>query len=151
LNGAAATTSNVTITAVGTWPSGVTLNTSTGAVSVASGTAAGTYTPQYQICSQAAPSICDTATVTVPVVTIDAVNDTGTTIDRGTGGTSISNVLVNDTLNGVAATTSNVDITTVGTWPAGVTLNTSTGAVSIALGTAAGPSSLILHRDEPAR
>jgi hypothetical protein len=67
LNGAAATTSNVTITAMGTWPSGITLNTSTGAVSVAPGTAVGTYTPQYQICDKANPSICDIATVAVPV------------------------------------------------------------------------------------
>jgi len=67
LNGAPATTSNVTITTVGTWPTGVTLNTTTGAVSVAAGTAANTYTPQYQICSQTNPTICDTATVTVPV------------------------------------------------------------------------------------
>ncbi len=137
LNGAAATTSNVTITTVGAWPSGITLSTATGAVSVAAGTTAGTYTPQYMICSQANPSVCDTAMVTVPVVTVDAVNDSGTPLAGAVGGTSLANVLVNDTLNGSAATTSNVTITAVGTWPTGVTLNTTTGAVSVAPGTAA--------------
>jgi LPXTG-site transpeptidase (sortase) family protein len=138
LNGVAATVANVTITAVGVWPAGVTLDTGTGAVMVAAGTAAGTYTPQYQICSQANPSFCDTATVTVPVVVIEAVNDTGATIDGAVGGTSISNVLVNDTLNGASATTSNVTITAVGVWPAGVALDTGTGEVTVAAGTAAG-------------
>jgi hypothetical protein len=138
LNGAAATTSNVSITPVGSWPAGVTLNTSTGAVSVAPGTAAGNYTPQYRICSQTAPAICSTATVTVPVIAINAVNDSGTTINGASGGTSIANVLVNDTLNGVAASTSTVTISAVSTWPTGITLNTGTGAVSVAPGTAAG-------------
>jgi hypothetical protein len=138
LSGLPATTGNVTITATGSWPAGVTLNTGTGAVSVAPGTAAGTYTPQYQICDQANPTFCSTATVTVPVVAIQAVNDSSLTIDGDAGGNSIANVLVNDTLNGVQATTSTVTITAVGTWPPGITLNTGTGAVSVAPGTAAG-------------
>ena len=65
-NGAAATTSNVTITQVSTTNSGVTLNTS-GIVSVAAGTPAGTYTIVYRICSISNPSSCDTATITVTV------------------------------------------------------------------------------------
>ena len=65
-NGAAATTSNVTITQVSTTNSGVTLNTS-GIVSVAAGTPAGIYTIVYRICSISNPSSCDTATITVTV------------------------------------------------------------------------------------
>ena len=42
--------------------------------------------------------------MTVPVVTIDAVNDTSPAVDGTAGGTAVSNVLTNDTLNGVAAT-----------------------------------------------
>ncbi|MEZ7914002.1 beta strand repeat-containing protein, partial [Macellibacteroides fermentans] len=65
-NGAAATTSNVTITQVSTTNSGVNVNTS-GIVSVAAGTLAGTYTIVYRICSISNPSSCDTATITVTV------------------------------------------------------------------------------------
>ena len=107
-------------------------------MTVAPGTAAGSYTFDYQICDKLNPTICDTATVTVPVVTINAVNDTSPTVDGTAGGTAIANVLTNDTLNGVAATIANVDITLVGALPAGITFNTATGAVTVAPGTAAG-------------
>ena len=74
-NGAAATTSNVTITQVSNTIPGVTLNTS-GIVSVAAGTPAGTYTIVYRICSISNPSSCDTATVTVTVtVPLDSDGD----------------------------------------------------------------------------
>ena len=65
-NGAAATTSNVTITQISTTNSGVNVNTS-GVVSVAAGTPAGTYTIVYRICSISNTSSCDPATVTVTV------------------------------------------------------------------------------------
>jgi hypothetical protein len=76
LNGAQATTSTVTLTIVGTWPNGITLDTGTGAASVAAGTEAGTYTPQYQICDKANPTFCDVATVTVQVQSPPAVSIT---------------------------------------------------------------------------
>ena len=138
LNGVAATIANVDITLVGALPAGISFNTATGAVTVAPGTAAGSYTFDYQICDKLNPTICDTATVTVPVVTINAVNDTSPTVNGAIGGTAVANVLTNDTLNGVAATTANVDITLVGALPAGITFNTATGAVTVAPGTAAG-------------
>lgn len=65
-NGAAATTSNVTISQVSTTNSGVTVSSS-GVVSVAAGTAVGTYTLVYKICSSTNSTSCDTATVTVTV------------------------------------------------------------------------------------
>ena len=65
-NGAAATTSNVTIAQVSTTNSGVNVNTS-GVVSVAAGTPVGTYTIVYRICSISNTSSCDSATVTVTV------------------------------------------------------------------------------------
>jgi len=49
-------------------------------VNVAAGTPAGNYTVTYQICDKLNPTICDTASVTVPVVTIDAVNNAGSTV-----------------------------------------------------------------------
>ena len=73
---------------------------------------------------------------TAPATAIDAVDDSGATLNGATGGTSITNVLGNDTLNGGAANTSNVTITAVGAWPTGISLNTSKGAVNVAAGTA---------------
>ena len=58
--------------------------------------------------------------------------DTGTAI-AGTASTPIANVTLNDTVNGVAATlgaTGNATIVQVGTWPAGIALNTVTGAIT---------------------
>ena len=52
LNGAPATLANVTLTQVSTSNPNVTLNTATGAVNVAPGTPAGTYTLVYEICEQ---------------------------------------------------------------------------------------------------
>lgn len=136
LNGAAATLANVTLTQVSTTNTGVNIDTTTGLVSVAAGTPAGTYEVVYQICSQLSPTSCDTATVTVTVnTTIDAVND-AETISTGSAGTV--SVLNNDTLNGAAATLSNVNLTQVSTTNAGVTLDTATGLVAVATGTPAG-------------
>lgn len=66
-NGAAATTSNVTLNQVSSTNSGVSVNAS-GIVSVATSVPAGTYTLVYSICSTASTSSCDNATVTVTVI-----------------------------------------------------------------------------------
>jgi len=50
---------------------GVSLNTSTGEVTVDPSVPAGTYTIQYQICMNAAPSNCDDALITVTVLEAD--------------------------------------------------------------------------------
>ncbi|WP_226470676.1 hypothetical protein, partial [Luteimonas panaciterrae] len=67
LNGAPATLSNVTLTQTSTTNPNVTLDPATGAVNVAPGTPAGTYTVVYQICETLNPTNCDTANVTVTV------------------------------------------------------------------------------------
>ena len=56
----------------------MTLDPATGAVNVAPGTPAGTYTLVYEICEILNPANCDTAmaTVTVGAALIDAVDDT---------------------------------------------------------------------------
>ncbi len=138
LNGNPATLANVNLTQVSTTNPGVTLDVTTGAVNVAVGTAAGNYTVTYQICDQANPTICDTATVSVPVIVIDAVNDTGSTVNGTTGGQSLADVLTNDTLNGNPATLATITLTQVSTTNSGVTLDVTTGAVHVAAGTAAG-------------
>lgn len=45
---------------------------------------------------------------------------------------ALPNIRSNDTINGQPATATNSTIATVGTWPAGITLNTTTGAVDVA-------------------
>ncbi|MBL7560498.1 hypothetical protein JAO71_11880, partial [Olleya sp. YSTF-M6] len=66
--------SDVTLTQVSSTDSGITLNTSTGAVSVSASVEAGVYVLEYQICETINPTNCDTAKVTV-VVLNDADED----------------------------------------------------------------------------
>ena len=74
----------------------------------------------------------------LPVNVIDAVNDAGAPIIGATGGQSVPNVLVNDTLNGNPATLATVTLTQVSTTNPGVTLNTADGSVNVAPGTPSG-------------
>ena len=53
-------------------------------------TAAGTYTPQYQICDKTNPTFCSVGTVSVPVVRITAVNDSGAAIKCAMWRTSVT-------------------------------------------------------------
>ncbi|NOT88230.1 MAG: DUF11 domain-containing protein [Lysobacter sp.] len=146
LNGVPATLATVVITQVSTTNPNVTLNPATGAVTVAPGTPAGTYTLVYQICEQLNPTNCDTATVTVTVgaAVIDAVDDdySATPVNGASGGSTPS-VLVNDTLNGNPVTVGaggNVTLTP-GAAPAptagSITMNAD-GTITVAAGTTAG-------------
>ena len=92
-NGVAATTSNVIITQVSTTNSNVNVNTSTGLVTVASGTSGGTYTIVYQICRTSYPTSCATATVTITVpssVCYKSAVTSGTTLDTLQGITALA-------------------------------------------------------------
>ena len=64
---AAATASNVSASAVGTWPSGITMN-SNGTVSVANTVAAGVYTLTYQICSTSTTANCSSSTISLTIL-----------------------------------------------------------------------------------
>ncbi|MBD9478964.1 Ig-like domain-containing protein [Pseudoxanthomonas sp. PXM02] len=109
-----------------------------GNVSVAAGTAAGTYTASYRICERTQPSICDTATVSVRVnvnAVLNAVDDVFGPVDGNAGNANVGNVLGNDTLDGTTVVASDVILTsTVG---APITIAAS-GTVSVPAGTAAG-------------
>ncbi|WP_133501652.1 beta strand repeat-containing protein [Cognatilysobacter terrigena] len=144
LGAAAPSTSNVTLTQQSTSNAAVTLNASSGAVNVAAGTPAGTYTLVYRICQTLNPTNCDTATVTVVVsaAAVDAVNDAAANVNGVAGNANVVNVLGNDTLNGAAATLSNATLAQVSTTNANVTLNASTGAIAVAAGTPAGTYAL---------
>lgn len=114
LNGSSATLSNVTLFFVSANHSGITLNTTTGAVNVDPTVPVGSYSLVYQICQTASISNCDTATVTITVnpQTVDAVTDnfSSTPINYLTGDMT-SSVLSNDTVNGSAANPADVSIT----------------------------------------
>ncbi len=112
LNGVAVIPSEVTMTQVSTTNPNVTLNPSTGAVSVAAGTPAGTYTVTYQICENLNPTNCDQTevTVTVTAAPIVANNDAGSPVNGYTGGTSFTNVLADDLLNGLPVVPADVTL-----------------------------------------
>ncbi|MGO4700629.1 beta strand repeat-containing protein [Dyella sp. 2RAB6] len=146
LNGAKATpaTVNTTVTMPASNPN-VKLDPATGNVSVAPGTPAGTYTIGYSICDKINPASCASATIQVIVAAgkIVATNDAYTGIDGGVGQPNAGNVLDNDTLDGVKATPSTVNLTV--TTPASnpnVKLDPATGQVSVAPGTPAGTYSI---------
>ncbi|QJD77004.1 hypothetical protein [Spirosoma rhododendri] len=133
---------NATVATVGTYPAGITLNTTTGSISVAQGTAPGSYTVAYQLCDKLTPTTCSTAIVSLTVTAAVVANpDAGLTISAATSGTVVANVAANDFVNGqptTLGTGGNATVAQVGTYPAGVTLNTTTGSLSVAAGTAPG-------------
>ncbi|MCX6081790.1 MAG: sortase, partial [Chloroflexi bacterium] len=108
---------------------------------VAAGTSSGLYSFHYKICKPGSASICSTATVSVQVYQVVAVADNVATFDGTAGGTAIANVLANDTLNGVTATLSTVDLSLVDSLPTGFSFDITTGAVTVAAGTSSGPYS----------
>ena len=68
---------------------------------------------------------------------INPVTESGTIAN--TGGTVITNVASNDKVNGATVVLgTNASISQSGGWPAGISLNTSTGAVAVGAGTIAG-------------
>ena len=144
IGGSPATPSTVTISVASgsSVPTGLTFDTTDGGVSVDPGTPAGVYTFDYTICDVLNPTNCETNTVSVTVdaPVIDAVNDSSLDINGADGGTNVINVLDNDTLNGGAATVSNVTlaVATTSSVPAGLTFDITDGSVDVAAGTAAG-------------
>jgi hypothetical protein len=108
LNGSPVLPAQVATTFVSSTHPGITLSGTN--VLVAAGTTAGSYLLTYQICEVLNNSNCDTATVSVSVnaPAIVANDDAGTPVNGLTGGTAFTNVLVNDTLNGVLVNASQV-------------------------------------------
>jgi len=134
LNGVAVVPAQITLIPTNSGP--LTINPD-GTVDVAAGTPVGSYTASYQICENLNPTNCDSATVTVSVsaATIDAVNDTAGPVPGASGGTAVTNVLSNDTLNGAAVVPGQITLTPSNSGP--ITIN-GDGTVDVAAGTAAG-------------
>ena len=137
INGEIVATTEVVLTSTPT--DELTINED-GSVSVAPGTADGTYTIEYTICEVANTENCDTGTVTVQVGpdmdnVIVAVDDAYTTDTNNTGLITGSNVLDNDTLNGDPVASTDVVLTST---PTDVLTINEDGSVSVAPGTADG-------------
>ena len=144
VNGLAASPSNAMLSVkVGTTvPAGLTFNTATGSVDVASGTPAGSYVIDYTLCEKLNPTNCRDAKITVNVsaAPMVALNDTAIGLNGATGVPSALNVLAGDTVNGVAATPSNatLSVATGSSVPAQLTFDPATGVVGVKPGTLAG-------------
>ena len=143
LNGRTPAVSEVTINWQAT-PAGFTYNAD-GSITVAAGTAVGTYTISYTLCATATPTLCSepaevvvevTAATPVPPLSITAVYDGVYYIEKGTA-TALTSVLANDLLDSDPATTGNVSLTWDISAPAGFTLNAD-GTAHIATDTAVG-------------
>jgi len=111
VGGQPATPAEVTLTRTG-GDAAIGLDPATGMVTVGAGTAVGSHAATYRICERRNPGNCASGTVTVLVAaapaTILAVDDRFDAVAATTGANNIGNVLANDTLHGLAATTAEV-------------------------------------------
>ena len=92
---------------------GVSIDAS-GNIIVPSGSMAGTYVVSYTICENLNPSNCNTSTVTIIVeaTPIDAIEDNYTATEvEGIAGITYSDILTNDTLNGIAVDVNDISVT----------------------------------------
>jgi len=143
LNGVFVNPADVTLGFIASTHPGITLIGND--VVVAPGTPVGSYTLTYEICEVLNPTNCDQAIVTVNVFFqqpgIEAVVDYGLPVFTGTGGMSVANVLVNDSLQGVVVQPTDVTIAFVSASHPGVML--AGNSVIVAGGTPAGNYTLV--------
>jgi hypothetical protein len=145
LNGDPVIAAEITLVEISSTDPNVYLDPTTGEVIVLAGTPEGTYYLVYEICEILNPTNCDQATVTVPVTyaTIVANDDTGTPVNGYDGGTSVTNVLDNDELNGNPIISTEVTLVEISSTNPNVTLNPVTGEVDVAAGTPEGTYYLV--------
>ncbi|MFT3683022.1 MAG: putative Ig domain-containing protein [Ferruginibacter sp.] len=123
-----ATNSPTSYGVTGTLPSGVTLNTSTGAITGTPPAGAnGTYNVSIYASNAAGPGLSQALTITIAVGPIPVITSANT---------ASAQVIVPFTYN-ITATNSPTSYSIVGTLPSGLSLNTTTGAIT---GTPAGGS-----------
>ena len=141
LNCSALVRSEVVLTLDSTLPSVLTFDTTTGAVTVKSNTPVGTYSFDYKICEVSNSSNCNTTTVEIKVVapTILAVKENLGPINGTIGGKTTS-LIASDKLNNIQAVIGSNpgEVTLTGTAPAGLTINTTDGTVTVSAGVKAG-------------
>jgi uncharacterized repeat protein (TIGR01451 family) len=129
-----------------TIPPGLSFDTGTGYVSLASGVPAGSYSFLYQICELINPTNCKVASITVNVgaALISANADMPASVNGAIGTSSLITVYDNDVLNGVPVTltmiTASVLTPATSNTPGDLVpvLDPATGNVAVPLGTPAG-------------
>lgn len=141
LNGAVPTNANSTLAVISA-DAPLSLNATTGAVSVAPGSAVGTYVLRYQLCELLNPANCVEADATVRVSSMALVDDVGGA-DGLEGGTAIENVLANDEMNGAPVVRADVTLTQESTTRPSVTLDVADGSIDVGPGTPAGTYTVV--------
>ena len=116
---------------------------------MAPGTPSGTYTVEYEICENLNPSNCATVveTVVVEEAPITAAPETFPAINGTDGGVTTS-VLASDMLNGAVVDPADITLT-VGTSDPELTLDPTTGLITVAPGTPAGTYTVCLLYTSP--
>ncbi len=146
--GATATLAKVGLAQISATSSGIALDVTSGAVSVAAGTVAGTHTLVYRICETANASNCDQANVTITVqpYVVDAADDYAK-VSSKRAGTALPSVLANDRFAGGPATTANVKLSRVSLTPANnkIRLDLTDGSVDV-LGKTRSGTYLLVYR-----
>ncbi|MCD8401344.1 T9SS type B sorting domain-containing protein, partial [Tenacibaculum finnmarkense] len=139
LNGQPVVIGDVNLSVAGPLPTGLTLDTLTGEIIVAAGTAAGDYNVEYTICEKLNPANCSKVTSVVKVgkAPIEAIADNFAAINGKDGGKT-SSLLGDDTLNGQPVVIGDVNLSVAVPLPTGLTLDTLTGEIIVAAGTVAG-------------
>lgn len=145
IGGVTATLSNVNLEYV-SGDAELILNVLDGSVDLAIATAPGEYTLTYKITDKNEPTNFTTTTVTVevlPSVLVTTTDSIVVTAQQGIDGVVgvIADVLANDTIDGVPATLSNVDLENV-SGDAELTLNVLDGSIDLASATIPGEYTL---------
>lgn len=132
---------NIILTDLGTGTgTGIlTLDTTTGTISAASGVAAGQYTLDYEVCDAVTTTVCTTATATVTVLsaTINAQNDMFSSIPSSYDRV-VLNVLDNDQLNNTVISDITLVTLTELSGSGALMFDTITGDVTVAANTLVG-------------
>ncbi|WP_123947462.1 T9SS type B sorting domain-containing protein [Flavobacterium reichenbachii] len=135
----------VTLSIVGTLPTGLTLNAD-GTITVASNTPAANYNVEYRICENTNPTNCDSVTIIVPVTAgnLTANADVIASVKASSLAQTLSvNVFDNDTKNGVKLVPSDVTLTTSTPDPKGYLVLNPDGTITLGANTPAGDYELI--------
>jgi hypothetical protein len=108
----------------GTWPAGLTINATTGEIT-GSPTAAGTFASLFVRVTDSTGATANLASFTITVTAATALAVTGTPVTTATQGTAYAGFTA-AAVGGTAPYTYSLQ----GTWPAGITVNSTTGVVS---------------------
>jgi hypothetical protein len=142
LGGRPAAVGNVTLSTKSSTSPSITLDASTGAVSIGADTAAGSHVLTYEICETSHASNCDQAAVKLTVRDPYAIVANSDSAKSFAGATPIANVLANDLFNGGVPDLTSVALSSVPSGDPSVVLNVGDGSVSVAADAAVGDHSV---------